>query len=296
MVKKVSACLIGCLVMVSPLLGEASEPSDQMISVGSHRLHVCIAGEGTPTVVFDSGLGDTSDRLQAVQERLARTTRVVTYDRAGYGRSEPGPLPRDSGREAQELKALLDGASIPGPYVLVGHSLGAVNVQVFAAMYPEDVVGLVLLDPPPLTFIRGEEFKSLHDMAEGMTAEWQATADSGVSSSDAQERANAAFFEMIASEHREMFGGRSERLVSEISSFGRTPLLVMAAGVPNPAFGDVAEEFQAYWIEQSRQLANRSSNGRFILAEKSSHHVYVDEPDLVVEAVLSIVAQARSAH
>ncbi len=296
MVKKLLACLIGWLVMLSPLPGKASEPSDQMISVGSHRLHVRIAGEGTPTVVIDTGLGDTSDRLQGVQERLARATRVITYDRAGYGRSGPGPLPRDSGREAQELKALLDGASIAGPYVVVGHSLGAVNVQVFAAVYPEDVVGIVLLDPPPLTFIRGEEFASLVEMAEGMTAEWQAIADAGAGSSDAQERANAGFFAMIASEHREMFGGTSARLVSEISSFGRTPLLVMAAGIPNPAFGDVAREFQEYWIEQSRQLSERSSNGQFVLAEESSHHVYVDELDLVVEAILSIVTRARSDH
>jgi pimeloyl-ACP methyl ester carboxylesterase len=296
MVKKVMVCIIGWLSMLSPLPGEASEPSDQMISVGSHRLHVRIAGEGAPTVIIDSGLGDTSERLQGLQEHLARTTRVITYDRAGYGPSEPGPLPRDSGREADELKALLDGASISGPYVVVGHSLGAVNVQVFAAKYPEDVVGIVLLDPPPLTFVRGEEFTSLLDMAERMTAEWQAIADSGAGSTDAQERANAEFFAMIASEHRELFGGKSARLVSEISSFGRTPLLVMAAGVPNPAFGDVAGDFQEYWVEQSRQLTDRSSNGQFVLAEESSHHLYEDDLDLVVEAILSIVTQARSDH
>ena len=292
---KVLACLIGWVLMFNPLPGESSEPSSSMISVGTHRLQVHIAGEGTPAVIIDAGIGDTSDRLQTLQKRLAQTTLVVTYDRAGYGRSEPGPLPRHSGREAEELKDLLESASVPGPYVVVGHSLGALNVQVFAVKHAADVVGIVLLDPPPLSFIRGEEYTSLLDMAERMTAEWQAIADSGAGSADPQERAKAGFCAMIASEHRQMLG-ESARLVSGISSFGRTPLLVMAAGVPNPAFGDIAEEFQKFWIEQSHLLTNRSSNGQFVLAEESSHHLYVDELDLVVESILSIVTQARAEH
>jgi pimeloyl-ACP methyl ester carboxylesterase len=266
-----------------------------MITVGSHSLQVRIAGTGTPAVIIDSGIGDTMDRLQKVQERLAQTTRVVTYNRAGYGQSQSGPLPRHSGREAEEMKALLDAAPVPGPYVVVGHSLGALNVQVFAAKYPEDVVGIVLLDPPPLTFIRGEEYPDLLDMAERMTAEWQAIADSGAGSTDVQERAKAKLFAMIASEHRELIG-ESARLVSEISSYGRTPLLVMAAGVPNPAFGEIAEEFQEYWVEQSRLLTSRSSKGQFVFAEDSSHYLYVDELGLVVDSILSIVAQARAEH
>ena len=290
---KVLACLIGWVLMFNPLPGESSEPSSSMISVGTHRLQVHIAGEGTPAVIIDAGLGDTLDRLRPLQERLAQSTLVVTYNRAGYGGSESGPLPRHSGREAEELKALLDGASVPGPFVVVGHSLGALNVQVFAAKYPEGVGGIVLLDPPPLSFIRGEAYRSLLEMAQRMTAEWQAIADSGAGAADEQQRTQAEFFEMIASEHREMFG-ESARLVSGVASFGPTPLLIMAAGKANPHFGDVAEEYQEYWIGQSRLLTEKSSNGQFVLAEESSHHLYVDELDLVVESIFSIVSQARA--
>ncbi len=100
------------------------------------------------------------------------------------------------------------------------------------------------------------------------------------------------FFQRIASEHREMFG-ESARLVAAISTFGQTPLLVIAAGKPNPFFGEIAEEYQLYWIEQSRTLSQKSSNGEFVLAAESTHHLYVDEPDLVVERILSLVHQAR---
>lgn len=266
---------------------------EQMIDIGTHSLHIRCVGEGKPTIVIDTGLGDVAQNWYGIQNRLAKESRVCTYDRAGYGPSEPGPLPRHCGREADELKALLDGASVRSPYVVVGHSLGGLNMQAFAATYQEDVIGVVLLDPPPLSFMRGEEYTDLLAPAEQMTAEWQASADFGASSTDPQERSQAAFLQMIASEHREAFGGKSAELVSALSSFGDIPLLVIAAGKPNPFFGDLAEEYQQYWIEQSRALSYKSSNGRLVLAEESTHHLYKDVPDLVIESILSIVYQAR---
>ncbi len=264
-----------------------------MISIGSHHLQIHIEGKGAPTVVIDAGITDQLDKLRPFQERIARVTHVITYNRAGYGQSEPGPLPRHSGREAEELKALLEKASVPGPYVLVGHSLGALNMQVFASKYPDDVAGMVLLDPPPLSFILGQEYRDLGVMAEQMTAEWQAIADSAVESIDAQEKARATFFRMIASEHREMFG-ESARLAGAISTFGDIPLAVVAAGEPNPAFGEVAKEYQRYWVEQSRALTDKSTRGTFILAEGASHYVYLDVPDLVVESILAVVNEVRA--
>ena len=288
---RLAILFVTCLVLA---LGacKSPPPSDQMVNIGTHRLQIHLEGKGTPTVVIDAGITDQLDKLRSLQARIARFTRVVTYNRAGYGQSEPGPLPRHSGREAQELKTLLEKASIPGPYVLVGHSLGALNVQVFASNYPNDVAGVVLLDSPPLSFILGQEYASFMAMAEKMTAEWQTAADSGLKSNNDGDKARASFFRMIASEHREMFG-ESARLVNAISTFGDTPLVVLAAGRPNPAFGDLAEEYQRYWIEQSRALTGRSANSRFILATDASHYIYLDRPDLVAESVLSVVNGVR---
>lgn len=272
--------------------GQAPAPSERLVDIGTHRLQMRSAGQGSPVIVIDAGITDGIDKLKPLQGQLALGAQVVTYDRAGYGRSEPGPLPRDCGREARELKALLDASGIPGPYVLVGHSLGGLNVQVFAAKYPKDTAALILLDPPPLSFLLKKDYADLAAMAERMTAEWQGMADAGAGSADPRKSGEAGFFRMIASEHREMFG-ESARLAAEIASFGKTPLLVMAAGVPNPRFGAIAEEYQNYWIEQSLALSRKSSNGRFILAERCSHYIYLDDPDLVAASILSVVDQVR---
>jgi pimeloyl-ACP methyl ester carboxylesterase len=251
-----------------------------------------LEGKGAPAVVIDAGITDQLDKLRPLQERLAQATQVITYNRAGYGQSEPGPMPRHSGREAEELKALLDKASVPGPYVLVGHSLGALNMQVFAAKFPDKVAGMVLLDPPPLSFLLGREYGDLRGMAEQMTAEWQATADSAARSADSPEQARSSFFQMIASEHREMFG-ETARMVDAVSTFGDIPLVVLAAGKPNPAFGEGAEEYQKYWIGQSRALADKSTNGEFILAEGATHYLYLDVPELVAQNILAVVDEVR---
>jgi pimeloyl-ACP methyl ester carboxylesterase len=286
------ANLAACLTIAS--CGQESRPSsDRMVSVGSHRLEMHLEGKGTPPVVIDAGISDQLDKLRPLQERIAQVTQVITYNRAGYGQSEPGPLPRHSGREAEELKTLLEKASVPGPYVLVGHSLGALNIQVFASKYPYDTAGMVLLDPPPLSFILGQEYKDLRGMAEKMTAEWQAIADSTAMSADPQERAKSSFFQMIASEHREMFG-ETARLIDSISTFGDMPLVVLAAGKPNPAFGEAAEEYQKYWVGQSRALAEKSTNGKFILAEGATHYLYLDVPELVAQNILSMVSEVRA--
>jgi hypothetical protein len=151
---------------------------------------------------------------------------------------------------------------------------------------------MALLDPPPLSFILGNDYSDMRLMAEKMTAEWQGIADSAAQSDDPGDKAQAVFFRMIASEHRELFGV-SARMVDSISGFGDIPLVVLASGKPNSAFGEIAGEFQSYWIEQSRALSEKSSNGKFILAEESSHLLYLDVPELVAESILSLVRETR---
>jgi pimeloyl-ACP methyl ester carboxylesterase len=278
-----------CFALASCGCAEPS-PVERAVSVGTHSLHVRALGGGPPTVVVDVGLGGSLEEWHPLQEALAADALVVIYDRAGYGGSEAGPLPRDSGREADELRAVLDAAGVPGPFVLVGHSLGALNAQVFHGRYPEDTAGLVLLDPPPLGWILGDGYPGLREIADGMTDEWQGIADRLAGSDDPGERAEEAFLRTIASEHREMFG-ESARLAGAIESFGDTPVVVVASGVANPAFGDVAEEYQAYWADESRAIAAKSTRGEFVLAERSTHMLHRDAADLVMASIRSVVTQ-----
>lgn len=180
---------------------------EQQVDLGTHSLHIRCVGRGAPAVVIDTGHGDVAAKWCLIQDQLAGDARVCTYDRAGYGRSEPGPMPRHSRRAASELKLLLETAGVPRPYVLVGHSLGGLNAQVFAGAYPERVAGLVLVDPPPVDFATGKAFPQLYQMLTGQAAE-------------------------------------------------------LAAGQPNPAFGEQAAAFQQFWIEQNRELAPSQRRAR----------------------------------
>jgi pimeloyl-ACP methyl ester carboxylesterase len=284
--------LVSIVLLTVPACGQQeSKEMDEMVDIGAHSLHIRCRGSGRPTVVIDTGAGDLAAKWYSVQDRLAQLTHVCTYDRAGYGQSEPGPMPRHAQQAASELKLLLEEAGLKGPYVLVGHSLGGLNLQVFADQYPDLVAGLVLLDPPARDFIAGRAFPDLYQMLEQAGAEMVAAAEHLGQSSDAGERAKADYAAAVASEHQSL--AESAVQVAAVASFGDIPLTVMASGKPNPAFGDEAQAFQAFWIEQSRALAEKSANGTFLLVEESGHHLQVDVPDVVVAAIREIVAKVQ---
>lgn len=123
-------------------------PTGTMADAGGFRLHMRVTGEanGRPTVVLDGGLVSLADNWHWVQTALAKETRVVAFDRAGFGGSEISPHPRDVQQIAREMYTALHNAGIDGPYVLAGHSFGGLTVRAFADLYPEEVAGLVLVD------------------------------------------------------------------------------------------------------------------------------------------------------
>lgn len=137
----------------------------EMVSVGDHKLHINCLGQGSPTVITESGAPGTSVEWSAwIQPEVARATRACSYDRAGLGWSEAGPAPRDAARITGELHALLNNAGIEGPYVLVGHSVGEHHVRVYADRYPDEVAEVVLVDAA-----HPEQFERIPGMESGMT-------------------------------------------------------------------------------------------------------------------------------
>ena len=129
-------------------------------------------------------------------------------------------------------------------------------------------------------------------MAEQETAGLRAAAEHARGATDPEEKAKASYYQTLASEHAMMMA-ESAQQVAAIESFGEVPLIVLASGKPNPVFGDSAEAFQQFWIEQNQALATKSANGTCILAEGSGHNLYSDVPDLVLDAIRRMVQEAR---
>lgn len=149
--------MLGSLIVGTLLVGAGDmvrAPGDEMYTRpgllaptgDGARLNFHCTGSGSPTVVFESGFGDWAPAWATVQPTIARFTRACSYDRAGSGFSEPGPMPRTTERIARELHDALHAAGVPGPYLLVGQAFGGDHVRAFADLFLEDVAGLVLVD------------------------------------------------------------------------------------------------------------------------------------------------------
>jgi len=278
--------------MLFPLLAlfqcNLKNNAEKNILIGSHSLHIFSKGNGKVAVILDVGIGESFRDWLPILGNVSKVARVVAYDRAGYGASEKGPLPRDGKRLAEELKKLLAEAKIEAPYLLVGHSLGAVNLQIFADNYQNDIAGIVLLDPPPIDWIFGNKFPRLKNMAQTETKRMLQLAKTLKDSKREEDRQRANFFLTLASEHEQMFLV-SAREISQIKSFNHIPLVVIASGKPNARFGEDAEEFQRFWNKQCQKLALKSTKGVYISARECSHHIHLDNPDLVLKTILELL-------
>ena len=145
--------MLGGIGAVFQAIGARSDlrkfsPPGQFVDLDGRRIHLLVMGNetGKPTVILDAGIGSFSSNWAWVQSELAAATRVVAYDRAGLGWSDPAPEPQDAQQSAKDLHAALQKAGIPGPYVIAGHSYGGLVVRAFADLYPQNVTGMVLVD------------------------------------------------------------------------------------------------------------------------------------------------------
>jgi pimeloyl-ACP methyl ester carboxylesterase len=285
-VRLARAVVVVAAILVACGGGPAGEVEGSF-SVGDYELFISCVGTGEPAVVVDVALGDSWENWALIRDRLAAETQVCVYDRAGYGQSDPGLLPRDSLRAARELRDLLAAADRREPYVLVGHGLGASNAQVFAAAYPELTAGLVLLDPPPAF---RDAFPELHRQVMVGSRETREQGEAAASSADPEIRASVGYMEMLTSEMRESVNGNVEQ-VGRIESFGDLPLIVLSSTAPDPDLGDAAEVFQAFWIASNETIGAMSSAGSMQILEGTFHRtMYLEAEDDVVGAISGVVA------
>ncbi|MBZ0292127.1 MAG: alpha/beta hydrolase [Anaerolineae bacterium] len=155
---------IGYQTVATELDKRAFTPPGQLYDVGGYRMHMVCMGEGRSAVILDAGEVSLGAWIQPI---VAQSTQVCAFDRAGYGWSELAPEPRDALHRAAELHDLLDVAGVEAPYILAGHSIGGLFSRVYRSQYPDEVIGMVLIDAThPDTFDRqGESIQTMQTMA-----------------------------------------------------------------------------------------------------------------------------------
>jgi len=305
-------------------------PPGSLLDVGGFRLHLVTAGEGTPAVVLDAALGASSVSWSLVQPAVAQFTRVCSYDRAGFGWSDAGPLPRTARRIASELRTLLSIAAVPPPYVLVGHSFGGIVMRVFAHDYRADVVGLVLVDPAHAEDWVAPAPKERHKIDRGVSlCRYGAAATRmgvaravaalvsmgaygiarglvKVTSRGALSREDEGILAPIWKLPREaraplaQFWTQTkffEALGSQIASICESAAEAVEA--ESQGYGDLplvtisSSDPGDYRLAQQDSLARRSSRGRHVIASNSGHWIPLDEPALVVSEIRDMVETVR---
>ena len=291
----------------------------RLAQAGSIRMNIDCSGEGSPTVVLDSGSGGPSIDWLMVQPEVAKFARVCSYDRAGYGWSDSGPKPRTSLQIAHELKQLLQAAGEKGPYVLVGHSMGGYDIRVYSGQYPSDVVGMVLVDAShedqelraPESVRRWQQDRRKHSGWEKLKYFFQLhlgwarfTADR-----DAPEFWPKAFreeeeFLTLPTKHQfavvdedQVFSSLSAAEVRSAGNLGNRPLIVLTAttedDIPPEIPPEDARAEEDLWLHQLQpELTRLSSRGKQIVVD-GSHEIPTEHPEVVVSAIHEVWLAAR---
>jgi pimeloyl-ACP methyl ester carboxylesterase len=318
--------LLGILAVQTPIAAIDVPPDaayvlapGRLIDVGGHKLNLYCMGTGSPTVVMDAGLGFGAYAWALVQPSIATFTRVCSYDRAGYGFSEPGPYPRTSARIVQELRALLRTAGEAPPYVLVGWSFGGMNAKLFAETDRREMAGLVLVDSShedmmsvyPPDWVAGQsQTESLLARCRDAAAAGSLTPASDLYPKCSPFIASPAFppplYQLLQplmskptnyatqlSESHELFHASADEVRAARCDLETLPMEVLhAAGTGTPTADDLA--FAPGYQRLMMATAALSRIGEYLLVSGAGHAIQLDRPSIVIDAVHHVVEDARS--
>jgi pimeloyl-ACP methyl ester carboxylesterase len=284
----------------------------RICAVNGRRMRIDCTGDGSPTLVLEAGGGNDGLNWGGVQPVLAKTTRVCSYDRAGFGGSEAAPGPRDADHVAADLHGLLHAAGIQFPVVLLGHSVGGLFIRDYASHYPGEVAGLIFVDSASPSQFRNRAWLAHNHRGAGLSFDLvlnQAMFVLGVPrllsacSASSLPGSDAAAARLYAEDRcQEPFAtmtneadnyDRSAEETLHSGPFGATPVLIIShdpeAEDPNHQMDDL-EKATDQMQEDLKKLSTRS---RRIIARGSNHFVHRDRPDLIDAEVPLFIEQIR---
>jgi pimeloyl-ACP methyl ester carboxylesterase len=281
----------------------AYPPPGQLVDIGGHRLHLHCTGSGSPTVVLEPGQGGVSSDLAWIAPAVARNTTVCVYDRAGRGWSDATHRTQDGAQIAADLHTLLDRAHVPGPYVLAGHSFGGLYVQSFAAQFPDQVAGLVLLDStapkpgPTLPTVTSDNpfgrvaalVPAIAHLGAGRLIAQASYGDLPPRIQD-EARANASLAGNLGSFIDEFVEANTAmQQAAALTNLNGKPLIVLTADTGN----------DAGWQGKQDHMAGLSTNSRHRVAKATTHDSMVsDQADSAAasQAIHEVVEAVRTAR
>jgi pimeloyl-ACP methyl ester carboxylesterase len=278
-----SGVTIDPIVNVEGTPAATGERIDGLYDIGNGRqLHLSCSGssaDGAPTVILESGLGDPAAPWFGVETAVSSFTRVCNYDRAGTagGASDPAEGPRSAEDAVADLHALLQAADVPGPYILVGHSIGGVVARLYSHTYPDEVVGMVLVDSS-----HEDQNTRLEELVGPEL--WAQFEERFAEAPNPEGMDLIATFDQL-------------RAAREASPLPDMPLVVVTAGIPaDPSIfppGWPVEEDAALWQELQGDLATLVPNAHHVIATQSGHYVHQSQPELVIDAIEDVVMAAQ---
>jgi pimeloyl-ACP methyl ester carboxylesterase len=280
----------------------------RLVDVGWGHMHIACTGDAGPTVILDSGLGDSFIEWKKVQEGVSEFAQVCSYDRAGMGYSDSSPGPRDSTVFAQELHDLLHRAGLTPPYILVGHSMAAFDIRLYQSLYQSDVAGLVFVDGS-----HPDQWKRLPPALQAINTKsiweakiWQYLTPIGVARTegycgdDPEIRAVECTYNdarETAEEHSSFSesGAEVKRMAAKTMDI---PVLVISH---DPEYTDpdlppyVNRDAERVWSEMQNDLTKISAKGSQVIAARSGHYIQNDRPDVVIGAIHAMVGETQAA-
>ncbi|HEX4632685.1 MAG TPA: alpha/beta fold hydrolase [Gemmatimonadales bacterium] len=267
-------------LLILPAALAAQTP--QLVNIGTHRLEVVRAGTGSPTIVFEAGLGDTWQDWDSVWHRAADLSSAIVYSRSGLGNSEPGPGDHSARTEMAELHRLLDSLHIPRPIVLVARSYGGLLSRLYVSMYPHDVAGLVLVDGT-----HEQQVKRWGQIDPKYPEQFRAYFDSVMKTmKPGAER----------DETRETVRIQAAGTVDGLEPLPDIPLAVLTSmrPSPKPAYVNMTAGGHEAWRAMHEEWAQRSRYAEHIVTVQAGHAIQDDQPLLVIDAIRFVLGRVRA--